>query len=91
MTADLDIQDPWAELTDAYVTDGRRLWRVVSLPGDGRGLRRAVLEDCRTLELRTCRRGRLGRLRKLRRGDTAASQPPSARRALTLTATSMPS
>ena len=66
MIADADILDPWEQLSDTYVTDGRRLWRVVSLPDRARGLRTAVLEDCRTLELRTCRRRRLRRLRELR-------------------------
>ena len=66
MIADLDILDPWEELSDTYVTDGRRLLRVISRPDRALGVRTAVLEDCRTLELRTCRRLRLRRLRKLR-------------------------
>jgi hypothetical protein len=68
---DLDILDPWQGLSKAYVTDGQRLWRIVSLPGRGRGQRTAILEDCRTLELRTCRRGPLRRLRRLGRGARA--------------------
>jgi hypothetical protein len=87
MTDGLDIANPWEELSDTYVTDGRRLWRVVSLPGSGRRLRRAVLEDCQTLELRTCRRARLWRLRKLRCEDTAGAK--EARRALTIRAPSV--
>ena len=65
--ADLDIVDPWEELSDTYVTDGRRRLRILSLPDRARGLKTAVLEDCRTLELRLCGRRQLRRLRKLRK------------------------
>jgi hypothetical protein len=67
MNTAVDITDPWADVADEYVVDGRDLLRVVSLPDRARGLRTAVLEDCRTLELRHCRMGKLRRLRRLRR------------------------
>jgi hypothetical protein len=47
----------------SYLTDGRRLLRVVSLPDRSRRWRTAVLEDCRTLELREFRRRDFRRLR----------------------------
>ena len=62
-----DILHPWARADDEYVTDGRRLLRVVSPPDRALGLRTAVFEDCRTLELRVCRIRELRRLRRLRR------------------------
>ena len=65
MTADLEILDPWAALRDTYLTDGRRLLRLVSVPDRRLGLRTGVVEDCHTLELRTCRRRELRRLRRL--------------------------
>jgi hypothetical protein len=67
-----NILDPWDELGETYITDGRRLLRVISPPDRARGLRTAILEDCRTLELRTCRRRELRRLRKLRSPVSAA-------------------
>jgi hypothetical protein len=66
MKRDVDIQDPWLDARDSYVTDGRRLLRVVSRPGRVRGLRTAIVEDCRTLELQAFSRRELRRLRRLR-------------------------
>jgi len=66
MTTAVDIPNPWADVADEYVVDGRDLLRVVSLPDRARGLRTAVLEDCRTLELRPCTSRKLSRLRRRR-------------------------
>jgi hypothetical protein len=83
MHADLSTGDPNATSTPgAYLTDGRRLLRIVSLPDRSRRWRTAVLEDCDTLELREFRPRDLRRLRPvgarrlaLRRGvaDTPAA------------------
>lgn len=59
------LPSPGDSPMDAYLTDGRRLLRIVSLPDRSRGWRTAVLEDCRTLELRHFSRRHLKRLRPL--------------------------
>jgi hypothetical protein len=66
MQAARAISPPWAgSPLGTYLTDGRRLLRIVSLPDRSRGWRTAVLEDCRTLELRHFRRRDLRRLRQV--------------------------
>ena len=66
MNTDVAVLDPWDAALAEYVTDGRRLLRVVSEPDRRRGLKTAVLEDCRTLELVVCPVRKLRRLRALR-------------------------
>jgi hypothetical protein len=64
MRAARSTSDPDATSTPgAYLTDGRRLRRIVSPPDRSRRWRTAVLEDCGTLELREFRRRDLRRLR----------------------------
>jgi hypothetical protein len=71
MNADAAILDPWEGARDEYVTDGRRLLRIVSAADRARGLRTAVLEDCQTLELHLYAMRELRRLRTLRKARRA--------------------